>query len=215
GVPEKVPSVGYADASALGGEVLGLATAVAARVRRSRMARLPRSSARDPSPDLNPPLAPPIRLSSSQASCSGSTPASISPACSSSLEPKWANRPLLLMPRSLARRCRETASRPSAEPTLAAWSRIACLVRIPRCRRRSVVASSAMLCRNISTTGRILLTLHDRSCYFFLRWNFDPDRIRKRAPSRAGGARAVGRSTRRPAVRPPLQRDELPAFLQP
>src|SRR3989441_4940020 len=100
-----------------------------------------------------------------------SAAASMVAMCSSSLEPKWANRPLLLMPRSLARRCRETASRPSAEPTLAAWSRIACLVRIPRCRRRSVVASSAMLCRNISTTGRILLTLHDRSCYFFVRWN--------------------------------------------
>src|SRR6059058_1725837 len=58
--------------------------------------------------------------------------------CSSSLEPKWANSPLLLMPRSVARRCRETASRPSAEPTRAAWARIACLVRMPRRRRRSV-----------------------------------------------------------------------------
>src|SRR5690348_9134473 len=58
--------------------------------------------------------------------------------CSSSLEPKWAKRPLLLMPRLPASRCRETASRPSALPTLAAWTRIACRVRMPRSRRRSL-----------------------------------------------------------------------------
>ena len=59
--------------------------AVAARDRRSRIARRPRSIARTPSLPLKPLFAPPSRLSSSQASCSGSTPGSISPAA-------WASR---------------------------------------------------------------------------------------------------------------------------
>jgi len=62
------------------GYVSGWALGVAARVSRSRIPLRPRSMARTPSSFLNPLFAPPSRLSSSQASCSGSTPASISPA---------------------------------------------------------------------------------------------------------------------------------------
>src|SRR5207248_5600743 len=108
--------------------------------------------------------------------------------------------------------------RPSAEPTLAACRRIACLVRNPRCRRRSVVACNAMPAMplaDISTIGRILLTLHDRSCYFFSGCDFDRDGIGNDGLPSAGCARADGRGARRPAVRAPVRPVGLPPLLPP
>src|SRR5947209_4038295 len=67
--------------------------------------------------------------------------------CSSSLEPKWAKSPLLLMPSSLASRWSDTYSRPSADASRAAWLRIAWRVRAPRTRRPSVSSSAAIVTR--------------------------------------------------------------------
>src|ERR1700733_11748343 len=50
---------------------------------------------------------------------------------SSSLEPKWANSPLLLMASSVASRPMVRPSRPSTEARSAAVCRIAVLVRVP------------------------------------------------------------------------------------
>src|SRR5579872_448123 len=61
------------------------------------------------------------------------------------------------MPRSVARRCSETDSRPSAEASLAAWLRMACRVFAPLSRRPSV-SSSAIVATQIK--------IHDRSCYY-------------------------------------------------
>ena len=60
--------------------------------------------------------------------------------CSSSLEPKWANRPLLLMPSSPARRAIERSCRPSEEASRIEAARIARRVLSPRARRPSVGA---------------------------------------------------------------------------
>ena len=63
--------------------------------------------------------------------------ASIVASCSSSLEPKWANRPLLLMPSSLASRPIVMPSIPSTGASCTAVSRIDSRVRRPRSRRPS------------------------------------------------------------------------------
>src|SRR4029077_13941499 len=53
------------------------------------------------------------------------------PNCGSCLEPKWAKRPLLLIPRSLARRPIVSPSNPSTDARSTARSRIAARVRAP------------------------------------------------------------------------------------
>ena len=62
--------------------------------------------------------------------------ASIVANCSSSLEPKWANSPLLLMPTCSARRPIERPSRPSTVASCAAASRIAARLLSPSERGR-------------------------------------------------------------------------------
>ena len=64
--------------------------------------------------------------------------------CSSSLEPKCANRPLLLISSSVASRPIESPSSPSTDATFTAAVRIARRVRSPRTRRPSSAAGEGV-----------------------------------------------------------------------
>src|SRR2546426_3362118 len=117
------------------------------------------------------------------------------------------------MPRSVARRCSDTASRPSAEPTRAAWPRIAWRVFMPRRRRRSVDSWTA-IAENISTNGRLLLTYTTVRAISLLKGD-DRDRIRESRATWAGQPGALGPRAGGTAVWPPLARIGLPAGLPP
>src|ERR1041385_5296884 len=80
---------------------------------------------------------------------------------SSSLEPKCANRPLLLMPRSPARAAIESPSSPSDEASCIARERIARRVLSPRRRRPSVTAAVAVMAKKI-TRPFVYVQLFDR-----------------------------------------------------
>src|SRR2546422_9663672 len=113
------------------------------------------------------------------------------------------------MPRSVARRCSDTASSPSAEPTRAAWPRMAWRVFMPRRRRRSVDSWIA-IAEHISTTGRLLLTYTTVRAISLLKGD-DRDRIRELRATRAGQPGALGPGAGGTAVWPPLARIGLPA----
>src|SRR3989442_11614004 len=116
------------------------------------------------------------------------------------------------MPRSVARRCSDTASRPSAEPTRAAWPRMAWRVFMPRRRRRSVDSWTA-IAENISTNGRLLLTYTTVRAISLLKGD-DRDRIRESRATWAGQPGALGPRAGGRAVWPPLARIGLPAVFQ-
>jgi hypothetical protein len=66
--------------------------------------------------------------------------------CKSSLEPKWANKPLLLIRRAEASFPMVNPSRPSSEARLTAFRRIAWRVFSPRGRRSGVFRAEPELC---------------------------------------------------------------------
>src|SRR3989442_14802217 len=115
------------------------------------------------------------------------------------------------MPRSVARRCSDTASRPSAEPTRAAWARMAWRVFMPRRRRRSVDSWTA-IAENISTNGRLLLTYTTVRAISLFKGD-DRDRIGASRATWAGQPGALGPQTGGRAVWPPVARIGLPAVL--
>src|SRR2546428_13949514 len=117
------------------------------------------------------------------------------------------------MPRSVARRCSDAASGPSAEPTRAAWPRMAWRVFMPRRRRRSVDSWTA-IAENISTNGRLLLTYTTVRAISLLKGD-DRDRIRESRATWAGQPRAFGPRAGGTAVWPPLARIGLPAVFFP
>src|SRR3989441_4875437 len=117
------------------------------------------------------------------------------------------------MPRSVARRCSDTASRPSAEPTRAAWPRMAWRVFMPRRRRRSVDSWTA-IAENISTNGRLLLTYTTVRAISLFKGD-DRDRIRASRATWAGQPGALGPRAGGRAVWPPVARIGLPAVLLP
>src|SRR2546430_8896295 len=113
------------------------------------------------------------------------------------------------MPRSVARRCSDTASRPSAEPTRAAWPRMAWRVFMPRRRRRSVDSWTA-IAENISTNGRLLLTYTTVRAISLFKGD-DRDRIVASRATWAAQPGALGRRAGGMAVWPPFARIGLPA----
>src|SRR5256712_2703347 len=117
------------------------------------------------------------------------------------------------MPRSVARRCSDTASRPSAEPTRAAWPRMAWRVFMPRRRRRSVDSWTA-IAENISTNGRLLLPYPTVRAISLFKGD-DRDRIGASRATWAGQPGALGPRAGGRAVWPPVARIGLPEVLQP
>src|SRR5690242_4836450 len=101
--------------------------------------------------------------------------AAIVASCSSSLEPKCANRPLLLIPTASARRASDRPSRPSTVAIRAASRRIAARLRAPsdRCRRvRREGARSSEIGSTLDKLARLVvlsrLSTTDRANYNLL-----------------------------------------------